>query len=104
MYQASLAMRISVSFSRLLLNWVATYRHNMRAIIPDSSSVRYARLNDDTVRLALTEKMTYLCLSGHSVYRQLTDLFSSFTNSSLYRFFFFLLEHFKGAICNTTYS
>lgn len=28
MYQASLATRISVSFSRLLLNWVATYRHN----------------------------------------------------------------------------
>lgn len=34
MYQASLATRISVSFSRLLLNWVATYRHNtmVRAI------------------------------------------------------------------------
>lgn len=49
-------MRISVSFSRLLLNWVATYRHKMRVIIPNSSSVRYIWLNDDTVRLPLTEK------------------------------------------------
>lgn len=49
MYQASLAMRISVNFSRLLLNWVATYRHNMRVIIPNRSSVRYTWLNDGTV-------------------------------------------------------
>lgn len=40
-------MRISVSFSRLLLNWVATYRHNLRVIIPNSSSVRYIWLNDE---------------------------------------------------------
>lgn len=54
MYQASLAMRISVSFSRLLLNWAATYRHDMRVIIPNSSSVRCIWFNDDTVRLPLT--------------------------------------------------
>lgn len=50
MYQASLAMRISVSFSRLLLNWVATWRHNMRVIIPNSLSVRCIWLHEDTVR------------------------------------------------------
>lgn len=47
MYQASLAMRISVSFSKLLLNWAATYRHKMRVIIPNSSSVRYMWLCND---------------------------------------------------------
>lgn len=62
MYQASLAMRISVSFSRLLLNWVATYRHNIRVIIPNSSSVRYIWLKDDTVRLPMTEKKKVLGL------------------------------------------
>lgn len=71
MYQASLAMRISVSFSRLLLNWAATYRHDMRVIIPNSSSVRHIWLNDDTVRLRLTgkkkRKKTWLCLSGYSI-------------------------------------
>ncbi|KAF3850865.1 hypothetical protein F7725_012637 [Dissostichus mawsoni] len=51
MYQASLAMRISVSFSRLLLNWVATYRHSKRGVIPNTSSVTYIWLNEDTVRL-----------------------------------------------------
>lgn len=56
MYQASLAMRISVSFSRLLLNWVATYRHDMRVIIPNSSSVRYIWLNDDSQTATDSEK------------------------------------------------
>lgn len=57
MYQASFAVRISVSFSRLLLNWAATYRHKMRVIIPNSflSGAR------GTVRVPLAgRKMTQL--------------------------------------------
>ena len=65
MYQASLAMRISVSFSRLLLNWVATYRHNMTVVIPNSSSVTCIWLID--VRLLLTEQID-LPLSQCSLY------------------------------------
>lgn len=67
MYQASLAMRISVSFSRLLLNWVATYRHNTRVIIPNSSPVRYIWPGDDTVRLPLTDRRNDWSLSQRSL-------------------------------------
>lgn len=66
MYQASFAMRISVSFSRLLLNWVTTYGHNTRVIIPNSSSVRYIWLNDDLLSATDRENNTSLHLSNYT--------------------------------------
>lgn len=65
MYQASFAVRISVSFSRLLLNWAATYRHMMRVIIPNSLSVRCTWLRSDTVRVPLAGgKRTRYVITG----------------------------------------
>jgi len=46
MYQASFFTRTSVSFSRLLLNWVATYRHT-RGRNPRRPSVTDTWRNDD---------------------------------------------------------
>lgn len=66
MYQASFAMRISVSFSRLLLNCVTTYGHITSIIIPNSSSVRSIWPNDDSLSATDREKHTSLSTSNYT--------------------------------------